>query len=396
MSNQLIQAEVIDSAGALQAQTTAEVDMQIKTAKTYPRDLKQFQVDAMDIVSSNEATAGEMFYVLPRGGKKIEGPSVRLAEVVVSCYGNLRVQTRITSIDDKFVTAESICMDLEKNVAISHQVKRRITDRNGKRYNDDMIVTTSNAACAIAYREAVFKVVPRHNVNRLYDEARQVAIGNVKTLASKRQAMIVHFSKMGVSVEQICRTVGVASEEEIKLEELAQLKGLATSIKNDEINIDTVFPQVKALGVTEAAPTEKKLDAASLFAEKQEAPPETAVKKRGRPKGSKNKKKDEPKAEAPPEDAGVDPVEFELQMAQEADNLLALVRDETGLSEPDMSQCDNLSIEANSSLVGEMDSHIEIIGFVASVRENDQFNKHEKLAVASVAAARIRSLVPVS
>src|SRR5690606_17376874 len=74
------------SGGALSELTRAEIDMQIATAKRYPRSLTQFKESAMEMACLDEETAASMFYVLPRDGKKIEGPSVRLAEVVGSAF----------------------------------------------------------------------------------------------------------------------------------------------------------------------------------------------------------------------------------------------------------------------------------------------------------------------
>ena len=416
--NELMQAEIIESSGALQAQTAAEVDLQIQTAKTYPRDLQRFYLTALNIVSSNEMTAQQMFFSLPRGkGKQIEGPSVRLAEVVFSCYQNLRVQTRIIAIGDNFVTAQGVCHDLENNIALSHEVKRRITGRDGKRFNDDMIGMTCNAACAIAYREAIFKVVPRHNVSSLFEEAKQVAIGNVKTLSSKRTAMIIFFQKMGISVEQICRAVGVRSEEEIKLPELGTLKGLATALKDGDASIDDVFPQAPvekpAESATPARPVGAKLTAESLFSsqEAKEEPKTEDPRKRGRPKGSTNKKKPrkkapaatgEPAVEDLPVPAGADKpteedaIENELQMAELSDNLMATVRDETGLTEPNLSNCDNLAISENTAIICDLPNHMEIVTFIADIRKDTNFNDDEKLALASVASDKIRKLSPVS
>src|SRR5678816_4803120 len=99
-----------------------------------------------------------MFYSLPRGGRNIVGPSVRFAEVVASSWGNIRSGARIIDIDDKFITAQGQCFDLEKNICVQVEVKRRITKKDGKRYDDDMIGVTGNAACSISLRNAVFKV----------------------------------------------------------------------------------------------------------------------------------------------------------------------------------------------------------------------------------------------
>ena len=50
----------------------AELDVQISTAKAYPRSIAKFQKDALTFATVDEETAGSMFYVLPKrkGGNK--------------------------------------------------------------------------------------------------------------------------------------------------------------------------------------------------------------------------------------------------------------------------------------------------------------------------------------
>ncbi|MFM7859586.1 MAG: hypothetical protein ACKO96_48585, partial [Flammeovirgaceae bacterium] len=144
---------------ALYLQTKAEIDTQIATAKAFPRSEKMFMDRAISMATVTEEIAQSCIYALPRGGKPIEGPSVRLAEIIVASYGNLRSSARIVDNDGKMITSQGVCHDLENNTAVSVDVKRRITDKNGKTFNDDMQVVTGNAANAIAFRNAVFKVV---------------------------------------------------------------------------------------------------------------------------------------------------------------------------------------------------------------------------------------------
>jgi hypothetical protein len=224
-----------------EAQARGEVDTQISTAHRYPRSIKAFRQKALSLATLDEDTAASCFYSLPRDGKTIEGPSARLAEIVAVSWGNLRSQANVVDIDDKWVTARGVCWDLEANVAVSVEVRRRITSKNGRRYNDDMIGVTSNAACAIALRNAVFKVVPMAMLKPIYEQARKVAIGDAQTLSSRRQKMVDHFGKMSVRPEQICAKVGKASIEDITLDDLGTLIGLATAIKDGDTTIDEAF-----------------------------------------------------------------------------------------------------------------------------------------------------------
>ena len=167
MENETI---IVQQSDMLQAINRAEVDMQIATAKSYPRDVQTCLNRIKTIATLDTETAEDCFYALRRQGTLIEGVSVRLAEIIAGSWGNLRVQTRIIGNDGKTITAQGICHDLETNLAVSVEVKRRITDKYGKTYSEDMQVTTGNAASAIAFRNAVLKVVPKAVTKRVINE----------------------------------------------------------------------------------------------------------------------------------------------------------------------------------------------------------------------------------
>lgn len=228
---------------ALSLITKAEIDMQISTAKAFPRSLKMFLDKAMSMATISEEVAASCNYALPRGGRSLEGPSVRLAEIVCSTYGNIRAGARVIANDGKTITAQGICHDLETNNSITVEVKRKITDKNGKTYNEDMQVVTGNAACAIAYRNAVFKVVPSALVQEVYDKAKEVARGTAETLVAKRDKAIRYFHDMGVKDAQICEQLEIKKVEDIDLDKLATLRGMVTLIKNGESTISDLFPK---------------------------------------------------------------------------------------------------------------------------------------------------------
>lgn len=258
MSNdgpQVIEGQLIERATFTESQAKGEVDMQVTTARRYPRSIKSFKERALSLATLDEETAAGCFYTLParRGGnnKPIEGPSVRLAEIVAGSWGNIRAQAVITDDDGEFITAQGRCWDLETNVAISVDVRRRITDSQGRRYSTDMINTTANAACSVALRNAVFKVVPMAIVKPVYEQARLVAIGSAETLASRRAKMIEAFQKMGIASARVLASIERASVEDITLDDIGLLRGFYTAIKDGDSTIEEVFPEA------EAKPSEK-------------------------------------------------------------------------------------------------------------------------------------------
>ena len=224
--------------------TSAEIDIQIATARRYPRAISRFKKLALSMATDDVETAASCFYTLPRKDKSISGPGVRLAEIVGSAWGNMRYGARVVREENGFIIAQGMAHDLETNVAIQIEVRRRITDKYGKRYNDDMIGVTANAACAIALRNAIFKVVPRTYVDSIYQAAKQVAIGDASTLASRRAGAIEFFGKMGVKQEQILGFLGRDAVEDINLQDIEKLLGLKTALKDGDTTIDETFPPV--------------------------------------------------------------------------------------------------------------------------------------------------------
>jgi len=219
----------------------SEIDQQIATAHRFPRSIKHFRDEAMAMVTLSESVAEQCIYALPRDGKTIEGPSARFAEVVASAWGNCRAGARVVDDSGEFVTAQGVFHDLERNVAITYEVQRRIVNKSGKRYSADMIGVTANAACSIALRNAILKGVPKAFWEDMYSEARRVIMGDVKTLANRRANAVAAFQKFGVSAEQIIAKLAVQGIEDITLEHLVTLKGLLTAIRDGDTTPEDAF-----------------------------------------------------------------------------------------------------------------------------------------------------------
>lgn len=232
-----------------------EIDIQVATAHRYPRNMEQFKTEALSMATIDEDTAASCFYKLPRKKKDeatgqwvqayIEGPGVRLAEIVGSCWRNLRYAARIVREENGCVVAQGMAHDLERNVAMTLEVKRRITYSDGRRYNEDLITLASNAACAIALRNVIFKVVPKAFIDVIYHAAKKKAVGDATTLADRRYRAIDYFAKLGVSEQRILQTLGKNSITDIGLEELEILTGVRTAIREGDAKIDEIFPELE-------------------------------------------------------------------------------------------------------------------------------------------------------
>lgn len=219
----------------------SETDMQITTAKRYPRSLTSFLLNSKTMIELDPEIAAGCWYSVPRAGKTIEGPSIRLAEIVYSCWGNMRAAARVISDDGKMVTAQGFCWDLEKNTAVSMETQRRVTGKNGQRFSDDMVITTCNAAAAIAFRNAIFKIIPKIYVNQLLNHARGVAAGDIKDLPKKREMWIGYFKKLKVTEKEVFKLLEVKSTDDITLDHVATMMGIANALKDNQATVDSIF-----------------------------------------------------------------------------------------------------------------------------------------------------------
>ena len=236
----------VKSVEVLEAINRAEVDIQIATAKKYPRDINEALNKIATYAKMDKETAEDCFYVLRRRGANgqenvIEGLSVRMAEIIAGAWGNIRVQTRITGNDGKMITAQAICHDLETNYAVSKEVNRRITDKFGRTYSEDMQVVTGNAASSIAFRNAVLAVIPKAITKKVINEVKQVALGQSIDLEQSRQNIIIYFKKIGVSEEQILSYLDINSINEIDQAKVFELRATANAIKEGTTTVQETF-----------------------------------------------------------------------------------------------------------------------------------------------------------
>ncbi len=229
----------------------AEIDMQITTAKAYPRNVSNFIHEATQMATIDEKTAESCFYCLFRKDKQdnqieIKGPSIRLAEIAASCWGNFQAASRVIGNDGKQITAEGVAWDLEKNVKISMQVKRSIVtkSRDGKpgyTYGEDMQTVTANAACALALRNAILRVIPKAFIDRVYEAAMKASVGEQNTLPVKAKNVLSRLSHMGIPEGKILGFLNKKDSSEITSDELSSLIGIGTAIKDGMIGIDSAF-----------------------------------------------------------------------------------------------------------------------------------------------------------
>lgn len=250
---------------ALEVMERAQIDVMIAAAQRRPRpEIAKIRQRMLSYATVDEETAESCIYTLKRWDaeaqeyKFIQGPSIRLAEILTVCWQNLRAGARTIDNDGRKVTAQGLCFDVENNVLMFAEVSRRITHKDGRTYSEDMQLVTAAACCSIAKRNAVFQVVPFALIKPVYEDIKKVVTGNVSTLTTKRDKVFKRFYSLGVDKEKILAVLGKESLESVDLEDVSLLIGLGTAIKDKELTIEEAFRIPGEEDQEEAGPPVKK------------------------------------------------------------------------------------------------------------------------------------------
>lgn len=266
---------IINDASIVYEQDKAQIDVQIATAKAYPRNIKRAVDNSIALVSMSQATAQSCNYAVPRGGKTISGPSVHLAKIVAQNWGNLRAEAKVVDIGSRQITSQAVCFDLENNLAIKVEVKRSIMTKSG-RMSDDMITVTGNAANSIALRNAILNVIPKAVVDEVYDAAKRTITGDLsdkQALLKKRKQVFDRFKDdYNVSEEELLSVVGKASIANITQDDIITLIGIGQALKDGDTTVEQAFRRQKQS--TGDVDTNKEAERAQMLIENASTPQE--------------------------------------------------------------------------------------------------------------------------
>lgn len=234
-------------ASALGEMVNAELSNQIATAKRYPRDEDAALSMLHKLATRTDGSAELCMYSLKRkaaggGYSFITGPSVRFAELLAYSWGNIRAGARIIEEGPKSVVAQGVAYDLQRNTGLMLEVKRGIVTSSGARFGQDMINVTSNAACSIALRNAIFDCIPQILWSDVFEAVKAKAIGAAQ-IPERIQKAVAFFVAKGAQHEDIMKAMGVKAVGDMGREHLEIFIGLQTAMKEGAVTADKIFTE---------------------------------------------------------------------------------------------------------------------------------------------------------
>ena len=234
----------------------AEAQGKLVIAKRFPRDEVQSYAKAME-ACQRPTMAAKAFYSFPRGGQTVEGPTIRFAEELARCWGNIDYGIKELSQDDGKSEMQAYAWDLETNA----QSVQNFTNPHQREQGRKMVTLTSqrdiyenNANMATRrLRSRILAILPAWFVEDAIAECKRTLSGQNDTpLIDRVKKMVVQFAKLGVTQEMIEKRLK-RKIDTMTSDDFVEYVGIYNAVKGGESKIADWFDaQKEANDLTEA------------------------------------------------------------------------------------------------------------------------------------------------
>jgi len=252
MNNPLQASYEQEQTGSVLAQASAsremeEVKGQIFMAKQFPRNVFQSEQRILD-ACKRPALAQTAVYRYPRGGQSVEGPSIRLAEVLAQNWGNLAFGIKELEQRPGESVAMAYAWDLETNVreekvfTVPHTRKARGKIQKLEDPRDIYELVANNGARRL--RACILGIIPGDIVEKAVEECNRTLTGNNKEPLKDRISVALNAfkDKYKVTQEQIEKRMGY-NVSAFTERDYADLIKIFTSIKDGMSKVEDWFPK---------------------------------------------------------------------------------------------------------------------------------------------------------
>ena len=240
----------------------AEAQGKLVIAKRFPRDEVQSYAKAME-ACQRPTMAAKAFYSFPRGGQTVEGPTIRFAEELARCWGNIDYGIKELSQDDGKSEMQAYAWDLETNAqSVQNFTNPHKREKTDKRTNTVVMETLTgqrdiyenNANMATRrLRSRILAILPAWFVEDAIAECKKTLAGQNDTpLIDRVKKMVVQFAKLGVTQEMIEKRLK-RKVDTMTSDDFVEYVGIYNAVKGGESKIADWFDARKeASDLTEA------------------------------------------------------------------------------------------------------------------------------------------------
>lgn len=228
----------------------AEAQGKLVIAKRFPRDEVEAYAKAME-ACQRPTMAAKAFYSFPRGGQTVEGPTIRFAEELARCWGNIDYGIKELSQDDGKSEMQAYAWDLETNAQsvqnFTNPHQREKTDKKTKTVTMEALksqrdIYENNANMATRrLRSRILAILPSWFVEDAIEECKKTLAGRNDTpLIDRVKKMVVAFAKIGVTQEQIEKRLKKKIDT-MNADDFVEYTGIYNAIKQGESKIAEWF-----------------------------------------------------------------------------------------------------------------------------------------------------------
>lgn len=234
--------QILDRAGEVMAVREAkQIEGMVLMAKRFPRDM--IEVEKKILVNCRRNGLAEMAeYTYKRGGVDITGPSIRLAEVLMQCYGNMLASWHEVQRNSDNSDCIAYAWDIENNIRIekSFNVPHYRDTRQGRiplKDDRDIKEMCANQAARVL-RSCILQVIPGDLIEMALNECHKT-LENDRTPLHEQIAKFLKLFKdeYNVSQAQLERYIGVPVTKWTK-SDIHRLRKLNNLIKNGESTVE--------------------------------------------------------------------------------------------------------------------------------------------------------------
>ena len=239
----------------------AEAQGKLVIAKRFPRDEVAAYAKAME-ACQRPKMAEKAFYAFPRGGQTVKGPTIRFAEELARCWGNIDYGIKELSQDDGKSEMQAYAWDLETNA----QSVQNFTNPHQREQGKKMVTLTSqrdiyenNANMATRrLRARILAILPSWFVEDCIAECEKTLAGQNDTpLVDRVKKMVVQFARFGVTQEQIEHRLK-RKIDTMNADDFTEYIGIYNAIKQNESKVSDWFEAEKEASELTAALREER------------------------------------------------------------------------------------------------------------------------------------------
>lgn len=261
------------SVGAVADRAVAEIQAQVFMAKQFPRDENQARARILRSCQ-RQGLAEKAIYTYPKGGQRVTGPSIRLAEAIAQAWGNLDFNTVILEQRETESVCLSYCWDVETNTRASRSfiVPHKIATKHGEKVLTDPREIYELAANqgARRLRACILSIIPGDIVDEAIDACNAtLSGGNKRPLIDRLRELTDRFMTYhSVPLSSIERYFGYPLDSFTEMDGVT-LAGIYTALRDGAASREDYFQMPKLTAGDDDKTADKTVDTPKKAGKKQ-------------------------------------------------------------------------------------------------------------------------------